>query len=440
MVIEEFNTSDGRKLRDSRSKKLRGSRGDGMDHIPTPAEVSLLGITIPADSNGSPTISAAHDIFIEKMQATREPLSIEFQISDIDAQATLAKAEKIAKRTLDKGLSGGWTVALEKRVERNEETGTGGESTYLVITGTPCSYDGWEFIGIADFLEDEIIYRSIPGATEIPVVVKENYCDHCKTSRARHSLVVVKSADGEIKQLGSTCVKDFLGWDFSPTALPSEEEFDSLDTFRGGGVSGIDIVNFLAHVVATATEHGYVKAGNHGATAEIIWDAILGRDKASIEAMMEPSSDQIEQARELLKWGLALEGENDYLNHLRTALKLQFVYRQTKGIVGSVFKIWQNAQAKALEANIVYRNEIFAPVGTRVKLDVLVLDYSAIQGEYGTTILYQFASGDYKLKWFCTGMTDLDIGKTYTLKGTVKGFEEYRGQYATLLSRCRVVD
>jgi hypothetical protein len=68
MAVEEINTPDGRKLRDSNTKKLLGSRGDGLDRIPTVNGVSSD--QIPAETSGqaepkTPTL-LAYEKFIEK--------------------------------------------------------------------------------------------------------------------------------------------------------------------------------------------------------------------------------------------------------------------------------------------------------------------------------------------------------------------------------------
>lgn len=366
---------------------------------------------------------------------------MEFKVDYFEAQATLEKAQKIANRTQKKGLSGGWTVALETRTEQSE-LGISTEYIYLVVTGTPASYDGWEFIGVADFLEGEIITRTIAGAQDFNVV--ENYCAHCHTNRDRNSLLIVKNIEtGEVKQLGTTCVKDFLGWDFSPVALPTEEDFESLG--GGSGKPVVEINTFLAWVVATANAYGFATASAGGrSTGSLVWNG-LGGDKASLEAIVEPTDADTAQAVELLAWGKGKFNADDYdavtefVWNLSKALKLSSVYAQTKGIIASLYKVFQNEQARIIEDAKVYKAEQFGATGERVQLEVEVTGATSIEGAYGLTTLYQFVSGDYKLKWFCSGYGVLEVGKSYKLKGTIKGSDTFKGQFATILTRCKVV-
>lgn len=75
MAVEEINTPDGKKLVDSKTRKLMGSRGDGMDHIPTISETVPLADTL--DGHGSPKTSAleAYEKFVKKMEmGTLDPV------------------------------------------------------------------------------------------------------------------------------------------------------------------------------------------------------------------------------------------------------------------------------------------------------------------------------------------------------------------------------
>ena len=59
---------------------------------------------------------------------------------------------------------------------------------------------GMHLLAVADLRPDQEIK---------PSEVKVGYCAHCQTTRARKKYIFVKSATGEIKLVGSTCVKDF---------------------------------------------------------------------------------------------------------------------------------------------------------------------------------------------------------------------------------------
>ena len=75
---------------------------------------------------------------------------------------------------------------------------------------------GWKMVAALDFIESGVIVRSVPGESlegwERP---SELWCDHCERKRGRNRSFVVRSDEGEIKQVGSSCLSAFIG--FSPS-------------------------------------------------------------------------------------------------------------------------------------------------------------------------------------------------------------------------------
>ena len=75
--------------------------------------------------------------------------------------------------------------------------------------------DGWEFIARIDHANGEVgnLVRALPGQ-----IVPDYYrntgclCEHCNVKRFRRDTFLLRQVDtGEIKQVGSSCLKDFLG-------------------------------------------------------------------------------------------------------------------------------------------------------------------------------------------------------------------------------------
>ena len=87
------------------------------------------------------------------------------------------------------------------------------EFTPVTITAAEPKLSGWKFIATIEHTEAGNILRS---ATEraLPVEyrTKKNVCDHCKTARRRKDTYVVQhDGFGELRQVGRSCIKDFLG-------------------------------------------------------------------------------------------------------------------------------------------------------------------------------------------------------------------------------------
>lgn len=366
----------------------------------------------------------------------------EFRISEIDVAKTLSKAQKIAARGKSKGLSGGFEVSIQSRFE--ESNGVQSEYSVLVIEGEPVKYNGWQFVGVAEFIEGKALTKSIAGGVEIKSSdVQVGYCEHCKKIRSRSKVIFVQNEEGKLSQVGSSCVKDFLGWEFSASALVTEEDFEEeFGGFSGGSYSGFDTLSVLALAVCAVEKVGFVPSGSGLSTKEIVWEKLVGGtyglNKWKEIIGQEVTDAHREKAQELREFGKGFEGDSSYAENVRLVSGLTFQKYNTVGILVSLLKAAQRQAEPKIEKK-VYKSEILAPVGEKVEVEVTVLSENTFESQFGLTTLYTFESGEYQLKWFSSRGLNVEIGTKFTLKGTVKGTDEYKGAFSTVLTRCKAV-
>ena len=104
---------------------------------------------------------------------------------------------------------------------------------------------GWEFVATLQHLRDEEtgkvvnLLRVRPGVeAKIPEVFKttpSTNCDHCNQHRQRTDTYVVRNVTtNEWKQIGSTCIKDFLGGIDPRTAAAILEWYYETEKLCGG--------------------------------------------------------------------------------------------------------------------------------------------------------------------------------------------------------------
>src|SRR5699024_12772450 len=81
---------------------------------------------------------------------------------------------------------------------------------------------------------DTFVVISAPGVDE--TIDSSGYtvgtCHHCQINRYRTNTYVVRHDDGTQKFVGSTCLKDFLGWDANPY-LVFRDQVDEDDIIGG---------------------------------------------------------------------------------------------------------------------------------------------------------------------------------------------------------------
>jgi hypothetical protein len=366
----------------------------------------------------------------------------EFRISEIDVAKTLSKAQKIAARGKSKGLSGGFEVSIQSRFE--ESNGVQSEYSVLVIEGEPVKYNGWQFVGVAEFIEGKALTKSIAGGVEIKSSdVQIGYCEYCKKIRSRSKVIFVQNEEGKLSQVGSSCVKDFLGWEFSASALVTEEDFEEeFGGFSGGSYSGFDTLSVLALAVCAVEKVGFVPSGSGLSTKEIVWEKLVGGtyglNKWKEIIGQEVTDAHREKAQELREFGKGFEGDSSYAENVRLVSGLTFQKYNTVGILVSLLKAAQRQAEPKIEKKS-YKSEILAPVGEKVEVEVTVLSENTFESQFGLTTLYTFESGEYQLKWFSSRGLNVEVGTKFTLKGTVKGTDEYKGAFSTVLTRCKAV-
>jgi len=369
-----------------------------------------------------------------------------FRISEGSAEATLAKFYKIASRGKSKGLEGGFKVL---GITDEIETTNGIQYQYKVIEVEcePVKFAGWEFLAVAEIEQGVVLTRGIGAAQEIkPSEVKVGYCDHCQTTRARKKFIFVKNELGEVKQVGSTCVKDFLGWEFAPTYLQDWAEFEEYASLNSGP-SGIDTLAVATVAVAVTAKDGYksAKFGYEGSTSYTVSEIFRFAPKDSYTANLKKqygveqfTAEQLAKGQELIEFAKTFTGESAYAENLRAVAGLEYQTSKTIGIFVSAVIAKQKAEEQevAKKTAKVYKSEQFAETGKRVEIEVTVLSSRVIENEWGSSTLWTFESGEYKFKWFDSGYTfSAQIGESFKIKATIKGLEEYQGQFATKLSR-----
>lgn len=367
----------------------------------------------------------------------------EFRISGVNVEKTLSKAQKIAQRGQKQGLSGGFKVSIQERVEKIK--GVEYQYQVLVIEGEPLKYQGWEFVGVAEFIENQIIIHNISEEVQIQASeVKVGYCEHCQKIRKRGKVIFVRNESGKLSQVGSSCVKDFLGWTFYASAIVTEEDF--AEEFGGfpSEVSAIGTEAIIAHAIKAVEKIGYVKASEGTSTKDLVWGVLKNiRQYNEIWAenqIGEAGEAEYEKARQLIEWAKNFEGESSYAQNVRAVANLKFQTNSTVGIAVSIVKTETNEREKEIVEKVEFKKEQFAETGSKIEVEVTVAGSNTFETAYGWTTLFTFVNeGGYQFKWFSSNGGNVEIGSKVKIKGTVKGSEEYKEVFSTLLTRCKFI-
>src|SRR5258708_25065837 len=112
----------------------------------------------------------------------------------------------------------------------------------FIVDGIAPKIAGWSFIATLSWDGEILVTRTGPGfdGRIDACSVRAGECDHCHTIRQRYDTYLVERETGERKQVGSSCIKDFLGHPFQPSWLSSGGDLDTMEESFGRGRACLD--------------------------------------------------------------------------------------------------------------------------------------------------------------------------------------------------------
>ena len=321
---------------------------------------------------------------------------------------------------------------------------------------------GWEFIATVTGIEqqDKTIapfLTYVPGAerVELPFTVV-NWCDHCKTARQRTNTYVVMHPEQGVKQVGSTCLKDFLGHNPSEIvgyldaiySLPVGE--DEIDGWRGSSIRFYDPAEVLDYAARVVVKAGYISKAKaeeeyKTSTGELVREFLTSRGNAYNNLAGEyPDS---EQSSELVVATIAAIGESKAYDgweaDVVTLAKAKGIQWRHVGIVASAVILGLRKQERKAQAAAKGESNFIGQPGERITIKVKVTMKREFEGQFGPTyVIRMLANESDDLLWFASWSDKtmaINEGDEFTITGTIKKHElDKRSERpTTVLTRCK---
>lgn len=363
------------------------------------------------------------------------------------------------------------------------------------VDGDIPHYAGWQFIGTVEHTDDGNVMRTIPGA-QAPSRYRDTppICEHCKLQRFRKDTYLLKHETLGVVQVGSGCLKDFLGHGSPQTLAQAASVWVSVDDlahlcedergFSGsGGSNREDLMTFLGYVAEITLRDGFwsraaverlrAARGDHAkvpqATAARAASFLRPTSEEDYEEALryEPGAAAVELATRARSWVLDTFGcgtpaddsssdivnfivreprsdLSDFEHNLLVVAKGESCEHRTFGIAAYIVQAFRNATEpqNLKRASRRESNHVSAP-GQKLTLDATCVNVASWASPYGETTLFKLVTpnGDV-LVWRASQVSDvntMEIGKSYTVKATVKGHSDYNGMKQTELSRVKVL-
>ena len=328
--------------------------------------------------------------------------------------------------------------------------------------------NGWELISVFDceaHIDPEteerskVVFTSTVPGKELPFAYQDKtdiHCEHCGHRRYRIKSFLVQHESGEYKEVGSTCLKDFLGHDpasfiyycgIQDKLVDWEEEYGERDGSRDE--YAYDLHGVLALTNAVIKKYGWVsrsevyEAGGGTATADnVSYYLHTPPHKIDVTERIELTDEDRDIASKTLEYFKTLEKQdNDYIMNCLKVIKIDRVTDKRLGIACSMIQVYR----RYLEKQIVEANDLpsewFGNIGSKLEDCPVVCTFKThCDTMYGTSVLYKFMDNDGNIfKTFYSGHTwEVEQDEKVKLFGTVKKHDEWNGKKETMLTRCNV--
>ena len=365
---------------------------------------------------------------------------------------------------------------------------------------------GWTFLGTIEHCEGSNILRTLCSDERFAELDLSRYrtvtaqCDHCQTIRARKDTYLVLSEGGETRQVGKSCLKDYLGH-FAAKGLGVLLSCAGLDpVWESTGYTAplFDVNQFVAVSKATIEQNGWKSRGESNgygdSTADVVlntlYDAISGKREAQdyCALAVEKYGDFATLA---VDWACSISetDPSNYLQNLRVIAMQGCAESRHAGFLASLPRAYEREQEKVAreQARVAPAGHFGAPddkIGSTLtaadrkagrsawyfdKASGKVLEIKdtgkralAAQGltsenltglpvtlqfrkvtdnYYGvsTVVKLQDEAG-HMFVWFKSGyLENLETGDKALLIGSIKAHGDYQGTPQTIMTRCVLV-
>ncbi len=316
---------------------------------------------------------------------------------------------------------------------------------------------GYKFIASIEHTENGNLITKAPDVKEIPHQYRNSghYCEHCKTDRFRKSTYIVyNEKKKKFIQVGSTCIKDYLGIDVGLIAGRFEFLHELTNASKGDFESSwiepvypVDI--FLATALNVITFDGYVSGkkayesdGYFYATGHKTMKVLNGpfgkineTERQWFRERLKYKDEHLEEARTIIEYIKTLPTNEDYYYNLNLIIKNNYVKIKTSNLTASMIILYRVAMEKMVKTKEYAKSEYIGTVGEKITVEATALKTFWCEGTFGTMYINNFIT-DKGERIVCYNSKELsDEGKRYRITATVKKHQLYKETKQTVILR-----
>jgi hypothetical protein len=304
---------------------------------------------------------------------------------------------------------------------------------------------GWEFVARIDHANEAGNIVRTTDVRELPEEYRtsEPVCDHCGHKRRRRDTFVVFNEAEGFRQVGSSCLKDFLGHGEADKWAKMAELIASLGELKrmawNKGEDGSSLIDhrwigtemFLQLCAESVLDRGWTSKKQAKETGgKSTADDVFARMHQQLPIVSEGARNLAIAARD---WASELDGDlSDYEHNIRVVALAEAIEPRSIGIAASIVGSYY-ARMRPKGASSTFQGV----KGQKMEIEVTVDEVRTLEFSY----LHKMRDGHgNRFTWFATKPAlKSHVGKTIKIRGTVKDHNEFKGNKSTVLTRVKAL-
>ena len=330
--------------------------------------------------------------------------------------------------------------------------------------------DNWELIASLEHTKEGNIIHSVRDDIDIPERYYNvaPYCEHCNTKRYRKNSFIIRNIKtNEFKQVGKTCLNDFIGNINAEWLASFYAMFNKLAEFEApqGGYSNNEryfpVIDLLTYTVAVTNIYGYCKSGTNNATGETVKDFYIVNEcggypfgNERIKEKMQSVNFKVTEedtaiAKKIIAYVNSIEDGNNYIHNIKTLCASDMVaYKNVNLLVSAITCYNRDLERKAKEdarKKEAGKSNHIGNIKDRLTINIAswkcLTSWCNCYDGYNetTTFLYQFIDNDGNIFTWRTQKYFDEDATLREITGTVKAHNVFRDIKQTELTRCKVI-
>jgi hypothetical protein len=335
----------------------------------------------------------------------------------------------------------------------------------IAIEDAKVVMDGWVFAATIDHREPLNIIRVNPtydGSADLTAYsTAKSVCEHCSRQRSRKNTYIMTSESGDLKQVGSSCIKDFLGHPsaefyaelYEFVSLLAEE--DKEERLFGRYTPSYNVRDVVEAAAMFVRLKGYRSKAMGCPTSGSVLDYFELNETQYKEKYGEkcPSVTDVDKglankAIDLVKSFNEKDLKNTFNYNLRVLVDGDRVFAKDLGMICYLPELvsrtleeqkkrWE-LERKAKEG--VEESKYIGNVGERMTLNATYMGKIYLGSNmFNDSYLHKFIVDGNSVVWSSANtMEDVNVGQVIEITGTVKNHKTFRDIKQTAITRCKV--